>query len=261
MARVVLTQPAPRVHGIAERLRALGHSPLVLTLSRIVERNRAPMVRAIMGQLARFDWVVLVSPAAVAAAARVADVCWPASTGVAVVGPGSAQAIADCALPVDAARVLVPAGPRYDAEALIAMAPLDAPRGLRVLVLRGEGGSTAWIARLRDAGAIVETCELYRRDAVEPSPESLASLAAMLGQAPLPYFVLTQVEAVERFEALLGRHGLAPTAHRAPALAIHARIAVALGRAGWTDVRIIEPGEGALASALESPPSVEHVTS
>lgn len=256
MARVVLTQPAPRVEGIAERLRALGHRPLALPLSRIVERHD-DAVRAAMSDLSRYDWIVLVSPAAVAAAAHLRGVHWPAAGGVAVIGPGSAQAIVEHGLPADPARVLRPPGPRYDAEALLAMAPLRAPRGLSVLVLRGEGGSEDWIARLRAGGADVRTCELYRRQPVEPPAEALEALAALLRGTPAPVFVLTQVEAVGRLDALLARRSLSAAARRAPALAIHPRIEAALRQAGWADVRLIEPGETALAGALESPRSIE----
>lgn len=256
MARVVLTQPAPRVEGIAERLRGRGHEPLALPLSRIVDRHD-DAVRAAMADLARYDWIVLVSPAAVASAARLAGVHWPGAASVAVIGPGSVQAIVERGLPIDPARVLHPPGPRYDADALLDMAPLRAPRGLAVLVLRGEGGSEDWIARLRAGGADVRTCGLYRREPVEPPAEALEALVALLRHAPAPVFVLTQVEAVGRLDALLTRCGLSAPARRAPVLAIHPRIEAALRCAGWTDVRLIEPGESALARALESRRSIE----
>lgn len=195
MARVVLTQPWPRVRGVEQRLRALGHEPLAVPLSRIVELADDPRVVGVAARLAQFDWVVLVSPAAVAAAARMAAGRWPAATGIAVVGPGSLQAIADSAMAVDPARVLRPAGPTFDADALVDTPPLRAPKGLRILVLRGEGGSEGWIERLRTAGARVETCEVYRREPLEPSDAMLAALRALLERGPAPVFVFTQREA------------------------------------------------------------------
>lgn len=254
MARVVLTQPWPRVRGVEQRLRALGHEPLAVPLSRIVELADDPRVVGVAARLAQFDWVVLVSPAAVAAAARMAAGRWPAATGIAVVGPGSLQAIADSAMAVDPARVLRPAGPTFDADALVDTPPLRAPKGLRILVLRGEGGSEGWIERLRTAGARVETCEVYRREPLEPSDAMLAALRALLERGPAPVFVFTQREAVDRLETMLERASLAGRAHASPALAIHARIAAALRARGWIDVRAIEPGDRALAAALELPP-------
>jgi uroporphyrinogen-III synthase len=250
MARVVLTQPSPRVGALQQRLRERGHEALALPLSRIVEH------------LARFDWIVPVSPAAVAALARVPGLRWPAALRVAVVGPGSLQAIADCALPIGRDRVLAPAAAPFDADALIGLPPLDAPRGLRILVLRGESGSEDWIARLRAGGATVQTCALYRREPVEPSGEALAALRAMLAQVPAPVFVFTQVDGVARLERCLAQAGLAAQAHAAAAFAVHARIAGALARSGWRRVRVIEPGEPALVAALEcseDSPSTESV--
>lgn len=251
MARVVLTQPWPRVRGIEQRLRELGHEPLALPMSEIVELLDDPAVAGMAARLAGFDWVVMVSPAAVAAAARLAGGRWPEGTGAAVVGPGSLQAIAESGLGVVPERVLLPGGPQFDADALIDMPPLRTPRGLRVLVLRGHGGSERWIERLREAGAAVETCEIYRREPLEPDAAALAKLRALLDGRPAPAFVFTQRDAVERFEALLGRTGLAARAHEAPALAIHARIVAALQACGWREVRAIGPGDRALAAALE----------
>ncbi len=251
MARVVLTQPWPRVRGIEQRLRELGHEPLALPMSRIVELVDDPGVAGVAARLVEFDWVIMVSPAAVAAAARLTSGRWPEGTGVAVVGPGSLQAIAECGLGVVPDRVLQPGGPNFDADALIGTPPLRAPRGLRVLVLRGRDGSERWIARLREAGASVQTCEIYRREPLEPKAAGLANLRALLEDGPSPVFVFTQRDAVERFEALLARAGLAERAHAAPALAIHARIVAALQACGWREVRAIEPGDRALAAALE----------
>jgi hypothetical protein len=59
---------------------------------------------------------------------------------------------------------------------------------------------------------------------------------------------------VDRLETMLERASLAGRAHASPALAIHARIAAALRACGWIDVRAIEPGDRALAAALELPP-------
>lgn len=254
MARVVLTQPWPRVGALQQRLRELGHEPLALPTSRIVDLTADRAVRDVVARLADFDWIVLVSPAAIGAAARLPDAHWPAATGIAVIGPGSLQALLDSGLPVEPGRVLLPAGPRFDAQALIATAPLRAAQGLRILVLRGEGGNDRWIEQLRARGAIVETCALYRREPIEPPETALACLRAMLERSPAPLFVFTQVDAVARLEALLARTLLAGQAHAAPALAIHARIVAALERSGWSDVRAIAPGDQALAAALELAP-------
>ncbi len=252
MARVVLTQPWPRVRAVETRLRALGHETLALPVTQIVELGTQPEARDALARLASFDWVVFVSPAAVEAAAAVPGLRWPASTGAALVGPGSRRALDECGLAVDPAHILHPEGPPYDAQALVATGALREPRGLRILVLRGQGGNDSWIESLRARGASVETCALYRREPCEPSPATLAALRALLAQVPAPVFVFTQADAVARVDALVAREGLAAPARASPALAIHERIAAALRLAGWNDVRCIEPGDPALGAALES---------
>jgi len=253
VARVVLTQPLPRVEALAERLRARGHETLALGLTRIVERLDDAQLRDAIARLSGFDWVVLVSPAAALAAARLAPE-WPANVGVAVVGPGSRAALADAGFRRAPVRVLAPDAPPYDGDALAARLANEVPPAARVLVLRGETGSEAWIRTLREGGAQVQVCAAYRHEPVEPRPDALARLRSWLesGDAGAPCFVVTQASSVGRLERVLRGAGLHERAKRAPALAIHPRIADALRDAGWSDVRQVDPGEAALMLALES---------
>lgn len=252
MARVVLTQPAPRVRTLAARLREQGHETLELPLSRIVECTHEPSVRETMERLSEFDWVILVSPAAVRVAASMQSVRWPQTTRIAVVGPGSLQAIVDCALPVDPALVVCPREAPFDGDALARLPQLDVRDGSRVLVLRGTAGSETWIARLRERGARMDVLALYRHEPLEPGADTLGTLAAWLADAGRPVFCVTQVATVQRLQAALAATGLRDAAHRCRVLAIHPRIVAVLRDAGWTDARTIEPGDRALSHALES---------
>lgn len=202
-----------------------------------------------------YDWVVFVSPAAVGIAAPQLPNPWPQRTGVAVVGPASRQALDELDAVADA-RIIAPDGPRFDADALIELPELRAPVGLRVLVLRGASGNDAWIERLRQRGAVVEVCSLYRREPVEPPAQSRSQLAGWLaaaqaGQAA-PFIVVTLIETVQRLEHCLAHEQALAQGRWAPVLTIHPRIAEALHAAGWRDVRLLAPGQQALAAALES---------
>lgn len=252
MARVVLTQPAPRVRTLAARLRERGHETLELPLSRIVEHTHEASVREAMHCLSAYDWVILVSPASVRAAANLRSVQWPQATGVAVVGPGSLQAIVDCALPVDPARVVCPREAPFDGDALARLPQLGVRDGSRVLVLRGTAGNDGWIERLRERGAKVEVLALYRHEALEAEDDALDALAAWLADPTGAVFCVTQAATVQRLEKVLAARGLRDAAHRQRVLAIHPRIVAALRDAGWADVRTIEPGDRALSLALES---------
>ncbi len=251
MARVVLTQSAPRVEAVAARLRERGHEALALGLTRIVGRDDAPL-RETIERLGTFDVVVLVSPAAVQAAARLSPE-WPPDTMVAVVGPGSRAQLQHAGFRRAPLRVLSPDEPPFDGAALASRPPLDDPAGLRVLVLRGETGSDAWIDALRERGAKVDVVAAYRNEPCEPDAAALDALRRWLDdETRPPCFVVTQASGVERLDAVLDRAGLRERAMRQTVLAIHPRIVRALRDAGWRDVRSIEPGERGLARALES---------
>ncbi|MBW7925125.1 MAG: uroporphyrinogen-III synthase [Burkholderiaceae bacterium] len=251
MARVVLTQAAPRVEAVAARLRDRGHEVLALALTRIVARERAQLREAI-GRIDSFDVVVLVSPAAVQLAARLAPE-WPERTAAAVVGPGSRAAFDQAGFRRAPLRILSPEEPPFDGAALAALPPLDRPSGLRVLVLRGESGSDAWIDALRARGASVEVVAAYRHEAIDPDAGALDALRGWLGDEARPLcFVVAQAAGVERLDTVLAHAGLRERAKRRIAFAIHPRIAQALRDVGWRDVRSIAPGEQALARALES---------
>ncbi|MCO5101631.1 MAG: uroporphyrinogen-III synthase [Burkholderiaceae bacterium] len=252
MARVVLTQAAPRCEALAARLRGRGHEALALGLTRIVEREHDARLREAIGRLGSYDVVVLVSPAAVQAAARLAP-DWPPDTVAAVVGPGSRAALEDATFRRAPLRVVSPEAPPFDAAALACLPPLDDPSACRVLVLRGERGSDAWIDALRERGARVDVLAAYRHALQEPEAAALEMLRRWLADENRPVcFVVAQAAGVARLDAFLERARLRERATRQPALAIHPRIAQALRDAGWRDVRNIDPGERALLLALES---------
>lgn len=256
MARVILTQPEPRVHAIAHRLRARGHEVLVPGLSRIVERTGDPGVRRTLARLTEFDCAVLVSPSAVYAVARLVD-RWPPAVRFALIGPGSRAALDDAGFGRAPVHVLVPEHAPYDGASLTRLAPFDAPAGLRVLVLRGTTGSDGWIDALRERGAYVEICAAYRHEPVEPAPGVPAMLAALrdppADELRETRIVVTQAATVARLDPILRQAGIHEQARQMQALAIHPRIVTALQQAGWTRVHQIDPGECALVHALESP--------
>jgi uroporphyrinogen-III synthase len=141
--------------------------------------------------------------------------------------------------------------PPFDAAALMRLAPFDQPRGLRVLVVRGETGRDDWIDDLRRAGAHVEIFALYRREAIEPADEVGQRVAHWLTE-PMPvYCVVTQSETAERLRQRQQIADLGRAARRDVMLAIHPRIVQALEQAGFTQVRLVPPGQAALLAALE----------
>lgn len=251
MTRVALTQPAPRVERIAERLAARGHDALVLSARRLVALGCAGETAPLAG-LEAFDWVVFVSPGAVEAALGERDAPWPAAVGIAVIGPGSVQALSEHGLSPPAVRVASPAAPPYDAAALMREPAFARPAGLRILVARGEKGRDDWIEGLRAAGARVEVRTIYRAEPRDPSPEALAALEAWSREAAPVVFVFSSGDGIAAADDLLAARGLGAWARGQPALAVHPRQADALAARGWRRARVIEPGERPLVDAIES---------
>lgn len=247
MARVVLTQPLPRVEALERALARRGHDVTRLTFTRIKARPTAGLA----AQVASVDWVVAVSPAAVEALASALNLVWPPGPGLALVGPGSLLALEQIGLRVPADRLTLPAAAPFDAAALLAAGPLAMPAGCSVLVVRGEGGRDDWIDVLRARGAHIEVLSLYDRQPVVPEPEARARLGQWLAESAPVYCVLTQSSAAMALAALPEAVRLREPASPLVALAIHARIAEAATTAGFHRVQLIDPGENAIAAAIE----------
>lgn len=250
MARVILTQPAPRVGPLARVLREHGHRVLELPARRLVPQEAAAGWAQDLAT--RRDWVVFVSPGAVEMALSSLESPWPAEVGIAVVGPGSALALTRHPRIHPGVRIARPAEAPFDADALLRTPPFDAPEGLRILVIRGESGRDDWLEALRRRGAQVEVCALYRSEPAGIEPRSRATLALWARERDSVVFVFTAVEAAAHVEALLGGPGDLAWARAQPALAQHPRIARALADLGWAHVVPVEPGDAGLLAGIES---------
>ena len=247
MARVVLTQPLPRVRALEQALVLRGHEVVRLTFTLIQAR---PMV-GLAARLRAVDWVVAVSPAAVEALAKAVDDAWPEGPGLALVGPGSLKALQQTGLRVPATRLTYPAEAPFDAAAMLSAGPLASPSGCRVLVVRGDGGRDDWIDSLRARGAQVEVLSLYERRAIAPEPEACARFGRWVADSAPVYCVFTQSSAAAALAALPEAAHLHRENSPVMALAIHPRIAEAAKAAGFHRIQLIDPGENAIAAAIE----------
>jgi uroporphyrinogen-III synthase len=252
--RVVLTHPAPRGSALAAALRGLGHAVCELPLRRLRPLTGEASARAPLEAADAFDWLVFVSPGAVEAALPVLLARrggW-AREGIGLIGPGTESVLRAAGLtPAQTGRWVRPARAPYDAQALLATPPFDAPAGRSMLVIRGEGGRDDWIDTLRGRGARVQTVAVLRAEQVDPDPEALAQacawLAASISEEPVA-FVFTMGDAIERLDPLLPAAGRAT----AIALAVHPRLVGRLGELGWSMARLLEPGEAGLRLGIES---------
>lgn len=253
MARLVLTLPEPRAGVLARALADRGHEALQLAFVALDPLTGEPPAAELLAGLARFDRVVFVSPTAIDVFADALPGDWPAGLAPAVVGPGSLAALAARGFDRHP-RLLVPAGPAFDAEALLALPALAAPLGGSILVVRAEGGNPRIERELAARGARVEVFEAYRRRNLQPGPESVDRLARWLSERDVhpARALVTTVEAAERLAELADGSHVLRGLREIDALAIHPRIAERLRAIGWKSVTPIEPGWEALLAAIES---------
>ena len=291
----ILTRPDGQADALAQALNAEGIDTLAFPLLDIAAQADPDALAALdnaLRSLSSYTLTVFVSPNAVAHAlarlvhlqsldgretARDAGDLWPAALPVAVVGPGSAQALAEAGIAAPRHRVIVPPGgaaARFDSEALLEQLDLTALAGCRVLLVRGDGGRELLADTLRENGAQVDIVSAYTRRAPAPDAAAWAALEARLSLPTRCAWVLTSSEAVRHLATLLAaRYGTRDGLHTpgtpqvlaqilaAACFTSHARIADAAHAAGFDSITQCAPGDENLLAALKTwadPIQVKH---
>jgi len=250
---VVITRPRQQAEPLARAVAALGRTPLILPLLDISPLADEAPLRAALSDLRRYALVAFVSPNAVDAAfAHIA--AWPPEVALAVVGEGSRAALARHGIESGRYRILAPLDPaRSDSEHLLQALDIDALRGRRVLVVRGETGREVLPDALRAAGADVETVAAYRRAVPALDPDLAASLRTLLA-APNDW-IITSSEALRGLAGLVAQlDGGASVAklQQQHLIVPHARIAETASALGFNAVTLTGSGDERLLAALQS---------
>ncbi len=254
---VVVTRPRAQAPMLVAALERHGLRTHQFPLLDIAPTPNLDDLRAALGDPSRYALVVFVSPNAVqqAFAAMPEGFHWPQEVPVAVVGPASAQALAQHGVAPPAHRVIKPDmhadDARQDSEALYARLDVPSLSGREVLIVRGNGGRE-WLAdQLREAGASVRTVEAYRRSV--PVPDAAAWLALRAVLSARHAWTLTSSEAVRNLDEL-ARANLSPadldTLHGAPCFASHARIVEQAKSLGFRDVTLTGAGDDRLLASV-----------
>ncbi|VVD87200.1 Uroporphyrinogen-III synthase [Pandoraea iniqua] len=287
---VILTRPDGQSGALAAALQAEGIDSFAFPLLHIAAQADAAALAALdtaLHDLSSYALAVFVSPNAVTHAlsrlvflksgASAATAYWPVSLPVAVVGPGSAQALAEAGIAPPQHQVIVPPGgpdARFDSEALLAELDVAALAGRRVLIVRGDGGRELLADTLRAAGAQVDIVSAYTRRAPAPDSAAWAALEARLASSVPCAWVLTSSEAVRHLATMLAaRYGTQEGVHTpgtphvlaqilaAPCFTSHARIADAARAAGFDRITQCAAGDENLLAALKTwadPIQVKH---
>ncbi|MFP4511863.1 MAG: uroporphyrinogen-III synthase [Acidimicrobiales bacterium] len=171
---VAVTRATDQASSLADALRELGSEVVAVPTIAVADAaDGGAALRAALSGLDRYDWLVVTSTNG---ADRVASEVTPqalAATGtrVAVIGPGTAEAMATRGFAVD----LVP--DRFVAEGLLEVFPTAPPDGGAVLLAQAAGARPVLGEGLEAAGWVVDRVEAYRT--VHPPVERARARAAV----------------------------------------------------------------------------------
>jgi len=247
---VLVTRPAGQGEALCAAIRARGGEAVALPMIEIVPLGpgdeAAAAIDAALRSLADVDVAIFVSTNAVRqcfARLRAAALEWPARTRCFAIGPATAAALGQ-------EGVRAPSGiVATNSEELLERAELQVLRGQRVLLLKGVGGRDLLAARLRERGATVTECALYRRATPPVDPGALAELVR--AQA-IDVFHASSGEGLENLLGLLRRMPAGTIVPHAVFVVPGARVArLAAGVAPAAVEIAANAGDAAMLAALE----------
>lgn len=238
---IVVTRPARQAAGFAQKLVALGASPIVFPAIVILPPADPGTLDEVHARLSDYDFAVFVSANAVEYGAPPRP-SWPASLIAFAPGPGTADALAGAGV----AEIRVPRT-TLDSEGLLALPELTDPRGRRVVVFRGDGGRELVTETLRERGAHVDVVSCYRRAVPSSGADGLVE-AMREGRAHA--ITVTSSEGVENLWTVIGDEGrrLMSTL---PIFASHPRIAERVREFGLNAIATAAGDAGLIAGLLE----------
>ncbi len=164
--RVLVTRPREQAHALAARLREAGAEPVIAPLIEVrALEDEAPLVEA-LGRIATYDVLALTSANAAHAVLRVLersgrDARVLAAARVAVIGPGTAEALARAGVVPDLVAE------EHVGEGL-ARAILAAHHAPRVLLPRAKVARDVVPEAIRAAGGICDVVTAYETVAAPP---------------------------------------------------------------------------------------------
>lgn len=250
---VVITRPRAQAGQLAQQVAALGREAVIFPLLDIEPLPDPAPLLAALGELETYAMVAFVSPNAIDAAfAHLAR--WPQGVAIGIMGEGSRSALAAHGITEANSTIYKPSDPlRTDSQTLLQVLDLDALRGKKVLILRGETGREFLADALRDAGVEVAQVASYRRQAPRLDDGLRQQLLALLDRRN--DWIMTSSEALrillDLAEQSAGADGVAKLQQQRLIIS-HARIAEAAHELGFRQVTLTGSGDQRLLAALQS---------
>jgi uroporphyrinogen-III synthase len=256
---VVVTRPQTQAEELLPAIAAIGRQAVLfplLDIGPLQDPADLAALRAALVHLADYALVAFVSPNAIDATFTMLP-AWPKAVPIGIMGDGSRRALAKHGIDDSNAVIFSPQDARTDSETLLAMLDIDALRGRKVMILRGQSGRELLADRLREQGIEVTQVAAYCRSAPPFDAARQAQLTALL--AGKNDWIVTSSEALRNLAHMvrqLSALGQCPDAvakmQQQHLIVPHVRIAETAQTEGFLDIRLTASGDEALLAALQS---------
>lgn len=251
---VVITRPLTQAGAFAAQVTAIGRMPVIFPLLEIAPVADSTELQRVLSMLEHYALVVFVSPNAIDAAFRFIP-SWPRAVAIGIVGEGSRLALQRHGVDESCAVIHAPRNSeRMDSEELFKSLDLDALRGKRVLIVRGQAGRDFLTDMLRAGQVEVDHVTAYQRRLPQIDAEKAAHLRSLIDAGS--EWVVTSSEALRNLRQItadvLGQDCVVKL-QRNEIIVSHQRIAETAQSLGFSHVTMTGSGDERLIAALQSP--------
>lgn len=250
---VVITRPSAQAEGFAQQVLSIGRQPVLFPLLEIAPLPDQTLLKAALAEIKSCALLAFVGPNAIDAAFAHLD-AWPREVPIAIMGEGSRKALARHGITEENARIFMPLDAvRSDSETLLNALDIDAIRGKKVMIVRGNAGRELLAEALRSAGCQVTQVAAYLRSSPVLDKQMQARLLDLL-ETPNDW-VISSSEAlrnlVQMVNGIAGSMGVAKLQQQ-HILASHVRIAESARHLDFVNVTHAGSGDERLLAALQS---------
>lgn len=241
---VLVTRPVDQAETLCALIEGAGGKAIRLPLLAIESANVDDAGPRRLLNLGNADWLIFVSANAVRCSFTLLGSQWlniKPTPKIAVIGLATAKALQALGVRVD----LSPKQ-QFNSESLLAQPEWMNVKGLRFLIVRGEGGRELLADTLRERGGVVEYAEVYRR--VAPSID-VNGLLASWRTGDIAVVTLTSGEALDNLWQQLPS-GYRTVLQQTPLVVIGGRMAKQARDLGATQVYETEAGDADIFNAV-----------
>jgi len=237
---VIVTRPAHQATAFCSDVEAAGGK--VIGFPSIEIQVSAGAAEALLVEIAEYDYVIYISPNAVAVAPP------PKTLSGKLFAVGTATAKA---LQAAGQKNIIAPESEATSEALLALPELQNVKGQTILIVSGAGGRNLLAETLRAREAYVQKAEIYRRAIPKNDTQLLDPVLVTPKKAVITF---TSGDAARNFVSMIGT--LAPALKRLPIVTGSSRIAEICAELGFQQTAIAakDPGDISMFAALQKLP-------